>query len=216
MSTKEMYKYSNILSNKYFIDNNIDKVLFLDIDGVLQSYGSQSRFEHIKNGDMENLYHDLENIFNIDYSKYDKYDVAAVYYDWNEQSISFLKDILAQTGAKIVLSSDWRIFGKEKMYNLFKIHGLHSYYIDNTTKNILVTDSLSEKLHNKFKEKLNLKYVHYRTVEILEYIERHPFIKNYVAIDDMNLLPGLENHFVNTRYLLFEEHAKIAINLLNT
>ncbi|MDR0548685.1 MAG: hypothetical protein LBI10_04635 [Deltaproteobacteria bacterium] len=216
MKIREMYKYSNIRSNKYFINNNIDKVLFLDIDGVLQSHGSQSRFKHIANGDMENLYHDLENTFGIDYSKYDEYDVAAVYYDWNKQSVSLLKDILNQTGAKIVLSSDWRIFGKEMMYNFFKIHGLENYYIDNTTKKFFLKRSYVEKICNKFKKKLNLQSMNYRTVEILEYIDRHPFIKKYVAIDDMNLLRGLENHFVNTRYLLFEEHAKIAIDILNS
>ena len=38
--------YRDRLSNQYFIDNNINKAVFLDIDGVIQPQGSNIRYEH--------------------------------------------------------------------------------------------------------------------------------------------------------------------------
>ena len=164
---------------------------------------------------MRKLYEELNDIYGVDYSKYDKYDVAAVYYDWDKDSVQFLKDILVQSGAKIVLSSDWRLFGINKMYDLFKIHDLHKFYIDDTIKLMFFNYSARELIENKYIKKFHLKYIGYRTVEILEYLRRHPFIKNYVAIDDMNLLPELEGHFVKTSYLLLEEHADMVKKILS-
>ena len=205
--------YPNRLSNKYFIDNNIQKVLFLDIDGVLEY--SQTRFEHIRNGDMPKVYEELNEIYGVDYSKYKYCGIADVYYDWDKDSVQLLKDILVQSGAKIVLSSDWRILGKEIMYDLFKIHGLHEFYIDDTINFMHFDYNAEDLIKQKHKEKLHLKYISRRVVEILEYLERHPFIKNYVVIDDMDLLPGLEGHFVHTSCLLFTEHADMAKKILS-
>ena len=37
-----------------------------------------------------------------------------------------------------------------------------------------------------------------RVAEILEFLDRHPEIVSYVAVDDRNLVPGLEGHFIQT------------------
>ena len=213
MQRMQGINYHSRLSNKYFIDNNIDKVLFLDIDGVLQS--GQSRFKHIENDEMPKLYEELYNNYGINYSKYDQYDVAAVYYDWNKNSVRFLNDILVQSRAKIVLSSDWRIFGRKMMLDFFKIHDLHEFYLDNTIELKYFDDATTDLIEKKYKKKFHVKYIGTRTVEILEYLERHPFIKNYVAIDDIDLLPELEGHFVHTSHLLYEEHAIMAKKILS-
>ena len=38
--------------------------------------------------------------------------------------------------------------------------------------------------------------VDYRTLDILEWLERHPCVVSYVAVDDRNLSLGLGSHFV--------------------
>ena len=80
------------------------KVIFLDIDGVLQPYNSGERFEH----DSEKIVQELTDKKGIDYSQYYKIDVAAAYYDWDYSAVNTLRYILEQTDAKIVVSSDWR------------------------------------------------------------------------------------------------------------
>ena len=102
------------------------KVVLLDIDGVLQSSGSRERF----NVDRKVLVETLSKELKVDYSQYDEYDVAAVYCDWDKEAIATLKHILDETGAKIVISSDWRNIRKpNKMRDLLRIHGLDLYYL---------------------------------------------------------------------------------------
>ena len=84
--------------------NMVEKGVFLDIDGLLQTF-TQYRFDHIGNGDMENAYEGLRYKKEVDYRKYDIYDVAAVYYDWDSSAVNELKRVMEITGAKFVLSS---------------------------------------------------------------------------------------------------------------
>ena len=42
------------------------------------------------------------------YDLLDKYDVGAVYYDWDKTAVSNLHKLLSWCDAEIVLSSDWR------------------------------------------------------------------------------------------------------------
>ena len=65
------------------------------------------------------------------------------------------------------------------------------------------------------KEKMKGKYCSYRAVEILDYVRKHEEITNYVAIDDMDLLDELEEHFVKTKNLINNEQAEKCIEILN-
>ena len=80
------------------------KIVFLDIDGVMQPYDAENRF-YISD---KSLVDSLSEKYHTDYHIYSIYDVMAVYYDWHEQAIARLKNILDKTGAKIIISSDWR------------------------------------------------------------------------------------------------------------
>ena len=180
------------------------KIVFLDIDGVLQPGHSQNRFDHIhhdeEKSDMPDLYRSLENKFQIDYSKYNQYDVAAVFFDWDKESVNLLKLTLSLTGAKIVLSSDWRRGGFERMKDFFTIYGLEKYYLDDTKFRKDIAQDFIDQAKAKHKEEKGEKaYLDERSIEILEWLSRNPDVKKWVAIDDMSL-SGLDRHFVLTGY----------------
>ena len=62
------------------------KVIFLDIDGVLQPGGRQNRFDHA----MEKLREDLVVKYNNNiYLEIDRYDLGAVYHDWDKVSARY-------------------------------------------------------------------------------------------------------------------------------
>ena len=145
--------------------------VFLDIDGVLQPYNSEYRFYSTN----EKLIEELSNKYNTDYSIYSWFDVAAVYYDWDEQAIARLRYILDTTNSNIIMSSNWKSDRyPNKMKDLLKIHDLDKYYFaDNKT--IFETCSLPK-----------LRYL-----EINDSLKNYD-IKNFVVLDDMK---GLYDYF---------------------
>lgn len=117
------------------------KVLFLDIDGVIQLF-TQNRFDHTPE-EVHALCRELTAKFGggFDYDAWAGevgsnpfWTVAAVQWDWNADAVKELKRVLETTGSKVVLSSSWRDFGFVAMKALFRIWGLDSYYIDDTMK----------------------------------------------------------------------------------
>ena len=146
------------------------KVLFLDIDGVLQPTTNQYRFDH----DMDALKEQLAKEYNEPaYLELDKYDVAAVYYDWDKNAVEELRILLEETGAEIVLSSDWRgSKNLEQMRLLFRIHDLDGY----------LTELLPR--IKEFSDKPD---------DIPAYLEEHTDLYYYCVIDDRfmgDLFPG--------------------------
>ena len=188
-----------------------EKVLFLDIDGVLQPF-TQYRHDHILNGDMETVYEELQQRIGIDYRKYDIYDVAAVYYDWDKTAVAELKRVLDTTGAKIVLSSSWSDEDNTRMRDLFRIYELHEYFIDRTMVEDYSRDFAPYLKYLKLPE--DMKYQSH-SMEILFYLSGHPEIKQYVVVDDMSMR-GLGDHFVETRRMLTPELADECIRVLET
>lgn len=186
----------------------LDKVIFLDIDGVLQPWNSRERFEHIK--EMDKVYKVLLDQYGIDYSQYNDYDVGAVYFDWDKESVSELKRILEATGARIVISSDWRAYSTfERLVDFFRIHDLAEY----------VADFTPLKLDHTLLKKQNAAYqsiLHFRSIEILEYLKEHPEIKSWVAIDDMHLDRDLGENAVVTVSEMKKEDADRCIEILNS
>lgn len=151
-------------------------VVFLDIDGVLQPCSSQKRFEH----DMEQTRADIaEKMGDSRCLELDKYDVAAVYYDWHEKAVQNLHSLIKQCGAEIVISSDWkRSKSIEQLKLLFRIHGLDSY----------ITDMVPYDSHTFKKD------------EIGEYLAEHPKINSYVVLDDLDMEKNFRGHMVCTGY----------------
>ncbi|MGN0880581.1 MAG: HAD domain-containing protein [Oligosphaeraceae bacterium] len=104
-------------------------IVFLDIDGVLQPWGQQDRFNH----DMDALRAQLAQERNPRYAELDKYDIAAVTYDWNPQAVERLRRICDEGDAEIIISSSWRDFNPVRdLQLLFALHGLDKYVVGST------------------------------------------------------------------------------------
>jgi hypothetical protein len=119
-----------------------------------------------------------------------------------------LKRILEKTGAKIVISSDWREETVDNMVDFCRMYDLDEYIVGAT-----IYDRHDYKKYDEIKEK----YKNYecRAIEIFIYLEEHPQIKKYVAIDDIPLIKYLgERHAVVTRYTLTKSDADKCIRLL--
>lgn len=128
-------------------------VIFLDIDGVLatnlQFFMNRAKFWR-KNPEMEEL---------------------NVPYPWDKGAVDVFNEILDETGAEIVLSSDWRLyFSLSNLETIFKFNGVKKYPIA-VTGEVFIASGNQEMT---------------RAAEIGEYIKEHN-ITNYVVIDDLNI-----------------------------
>jgi hypothetical protein len=131
------------------------KVIFLDHDGVIcLSTEWGSRFKN-KEG--------LDSVFDR----------------FNDKAIKVLNQILDETDAEIVISSDWRYHATlAQMQDLYAIRGIKKLPIG-YTRNDLTPKFTSS--YNDFELEET------RSLEILDWIKNHPDITHWVAIDDMDL-----------------------------
>lgn len=132
------------------------KVIFLDIDGVLQPDSWRKRFEV----DRESLRKDIaEKYQDEEYLRFDVYDLAAVYCDWRNESVNLLRKLMEETEALLVLESNWRChYSLENIRRLFRIHDL------------FICDRVNPELG--------------KGLAIREYLDSHKEIEKYVIIDD--------------------------------
>lgn len=140
------------------------KIVFLDIDGVLQPYSSAYSFSLLDKSQINAI----SKKYGVDYSKYNISDVSSVYYDWDEQAIARLKYVLDCTDSKIIISSDWK--SREypyKMRDLLKLYNLDGYWF---ADNIILDDVKDFSMRRK--------------LEIEDSLNRYS-IDNYVVLDDM-------------------------------
>jgi len=185
-----------------FSEEKIEKALFLDIDGVIQPF-TEYRFEYMNKEDgMEQLFIELEDEFKINYREFNKYDVAAAYYDWDRDAVKEIKRILDATGAKIVVSSSWRsgITGDYFPF-LLRIHDLQKYLYGYTP---IFFEGLPK--YDGIR--------HARSIEILEYLKMHPHIKKWVAVDDIDLSGDFPENAVVTYPKITAEDADKCIEIL--
>jgi hypothetical protein len=185
-----------------FSDEKIEKALFLDIDGVIHPF-TEYRFNYVhSNSEMERLFKELENKFNVDYREFNRYDVAAAYYDWDKDAVKEIKRILDTAGAKIVVSSSWRS-GTTANYLpfLLRMHDLQKYlygYNPIFFENLPKYEGIG----------------HARSIEILEYLKMHPHIKKWVAVDDMDLSKDFPENAVVTYPKITHDDANKCIEIL--
>jgi hypothetical protein len=149
------------------------KVLFLDNDGVIclsNNWGGRSK----------------------KWSKYKKLNPDAVsdttapvevrFDDFDKKAVKVLNEVLEETGAEIVVSSDWRLHAT--------LEELGEYYL---SKGILKAPIAFTKRYigcdkpDEFEWFRSTMYEQQRCIEVRQYLIDHPEVTHWVCIDDLSL-----------------------------
>ncbi len=130
------------------------KVIFLDHDGVIcLQFGSRHKKQKRycrENGGVEEAKMPVE-------FRFDSFD---------QKAIAVLNEILAETGAEIVISSDWRFYCTlGEMQDLYSQRGIIKLPIAYTTESEMSN----------------------RCEEIEHWLSDHPEVEKWVAVDDLDL-----------------------------
>ncbi len=141
----------------------MNKILFLDIDGVLNVYGSPYCGTRDEFGDC--------------------------FHKHFEDNLQY---IIEQTGAKIVISSTWRMAGLSEMQRMWKHRNLAGEVIDITPTEVDVVERGTCEFYDKVD----------RGFEIQQWIDDHKEeVESYCIVDDDNdMLPSQKDNFVRTAH----------------
>jgi hypothetical protein len=155
------------------------KTLFLDHDGVIclsSEWGSRFKKEK-KFRDETDIQPNLS-------SPHYGLPVDCRFDNFNKKAINVLNSILEETGAEIVVSSDWKRWANlEEMGEYYLSQGIIKKPID-------FTPSLSQCTNydnNTFPWLRQWDLEQTRSIEIKQYLHNHPEITHWVAVDDLNM-----------------------------
>ena len=169
----------------------IRKIVFLDIDGVLNT-------EH---------YQGL-----LQYQGKSWQDEYGAFFDPN--TVKQLKRIIDATGADIVVESSWKYLGLDAMKELWKVRSLPGKIIDITPSSVS-----DEHLLNIDLENIDTSILYCKGMEIASWLsEQERQDIRYVIIDDEYvILDSQLPHFILTNPYegITEEQANKAISILN-
>jgi len=99
--------------------------------------------------------------------------------NFNDKAVKILNSILLETGAEIVVSSDWKLYCTlDELKEMFTKYGIIKQPID-TTPNITL------KYDKQYYTKKEL--AEYRVMEIKNWMKEHSEVTQWVAIDDLPL-----------------------------
>ena len=149
-------------------------ILFLDHDGVIclsNNWGGRSKkWEKYRSENPDSSLEFKEKPVNC---RFDDFDTKA---------IKVLNEIIEQTGCDIVVSSDWRLHAT--------LEELGDYYISQgiIKRPVDVTDIFKDLFPKewsilRFRADLELE----RSMEINHWLENHPEVTHWVAVDDLNM-----------------------------
>lgn len=159
------------------------KVLFLDNDGVVclhNNWGTRNK-KRQKAGVSRN-------------TPYSELPVDLKFDTLDQKAVRILNEILEESGAEYVVSSDWRFHAT--------LEELGDYYLSQgVVKRPLDTTEIFKDLFPKewaslrFRADLELE----RFMEIQNWLEKHPEVTHWVAVDDLDMsVEFLSNHFSNS------------------
>ena len=147
------------------------KVIFLDHDGVIclsnnwgSRYDKQKKFGRSLGTSMRDL------------------PIEVRFDDFDKKSIKILNDILTETGADIVVSSDWKKFATlEELGDFYEMQGVIRRPID-------LTPSLGDcEVPDGFPWSRDFDLDQTRTLEIQQWLKNNPQVTHWVAIDDLDM-----------------------------
>jgi len=147
------------------------KVIFLDHDGVIclsSEFGG--RFKKQREAGRK-LSQSIQSL-----------PVLARFDNFNKKAIGILNEILEETNAEIVVSSDWKRWASvEEMGEYYESQGIKK-------KPIAFTKNLSEcDVPENFIWSRQWDLEQTRSLEIQQYLRDNPQITHWVAVDDLNM-----------------------------
>jgi len=149
------------------------KVIFLDHDGVIclaTEWGGRFKKQQKAGRKLS------QSVLSL--------SVDARFDNFNKKAVVILNEILQETGAEIVVSSDWKRWANvEEMGEYYEAKGI-------IKKPIAYTPNLTEcNWYNAgtfvWSHKWDLEQT--RAIEIKQYLIDHPEITHWVAVDDLNM-----------------------------
>jgi hypothetical protein len=147
------------------------KVIFLDHDGVIclsSEFGG--RFKKQQEAKRK-LSQSIESL-----------PVFARFDNFNKKAIVILNEILEETNAEIVVSSDWKRWASvEEMGEYYESQGIKKKPIG-FTKKVIDCD-----VPPNFEWSRQWELEQERSLEILQYLRDTPQITHWVAVDDLNM-----------------------------
>ena len=147
------------------------KVIFLDHDGVIclsSEFGG--RFKKQQEAKRK-LSQSIESL-----------PVFARFDNFNKKAIVILNEILEETNAEIVVSSDWKRWASvEEMGEYYESQGIKKKPIG-FTKKLMDCD-----VPQNFVWSRQWELEQERSLEILQYLRDNPQITHWVAVDDLNM-----------------------------
>ena len=161
------------------------KVLFLDNDGVIclsNNWGGRSKKWAKYRSENPNSSNDKKDA-----------PVDVRFDNFDEKAIKVLNSILEETGAEIVVSSDWRFHANlEELGDYYESQGVIKRPISTTSRTEDINPELWKYL--RFRADLELE----RSIEILDWLQKHPEVTNWVAVDDLDMsVDFLSKHFTH-------------------
>jgi hypothetical protein len=158
------------------------KVIFLDNDGVIclqNNWGSRyKKWSKYRLSNPESSVNLKDAPVKIRFDNFDK------------KCIKILNSILEETGAEIVVSSDWRLHANlGELGDYYESQGILKRPIGITEK-FHFTDWVNEGFipdHSDFPWHRHGDLEQHRYFEILRWLRDHPNVTHWVAIDDLNM-----------------------------
>jgi hypothetical protein len=152
------------------------KVIFLDHDGVIclsNNWGGRTKKwakYRSENPDSSKEKKDAPVSFRFD--------------DFDTKSVKVLNEILEETGAEIVVSSDWKLHATlEELGEYYELHGIIKKPIDLTPN--LGKCTWYNNIIWMWSPRWELEMI--RVIEIKQYLHDHPEITHWVSVDDLNM-----------------------------
>jgi len=168
------WKCDELTDNERMQNTKKMKVIFLDNDGVIclsNNWGGRTKkWAKHRSANPESSKLLSESPVDVRFDNFDK------------KSIEILNEILEETGAEIVVSSDWRFHATlEELGGYYLFQGISKKPIGFTKK----LGQFQEPENFPWSRQWNLEQS--RSLEILQYLKDHPEVTEWVAVDDLNM-----------------------------